>query len=152
MANMWEEFDKSFDTEGLAKDVQNSAESGGNFKEVPLGEYEVSIEKMELVSSKAGKPMFSAWFKIVSDGTYKGSLIFMNQVVDEGFKIHIVNDFLRSLKSGHTVNFVTYTQYGNLIMDIHEAISDKYEYALEYSHTKKGFPQFKITDVFELED
>lgn len=152
MANVWEQFDKNFDTEGLANDVKNSAENGGNFKEVPLGEYEVSIEKMELVSSKAGKPMFSAWFKVVSDGEYKGSLIFMNQVIDEGFKIHIVNEFMRSLNSGLEINFVTYTQYGNLIMDVHEAIAEKFEYGLKYTHSKKGFPQFEITDVFELED
>lgn len=35
MANIWEEFDKSIDTEGLAKDVEEAAENGGR-REVPM--------------------------------------------------------------------------------------------------------------------
>ena len=32
MANIWEEFDKSIDTEGLAKDVEEAAENGVKFR------------------------------------------------------------------------------------------------------------------------
>ena len=42
--------------------------------------------------------MVTCWMKIV-EGEYKGSLIFMNQVVTQGFQIHIVNEFVRSLIS-----------------------------------------------------
>ena len=38
MANIWEEFDKSIDTEGLAKDVEEAAENGGR-REVPHDTY-----------------------------------------------------------------------------------------------------------------
>ena len=34
MANIWDEFDKAIDTEGLAKDVEEAAENGGR-REVP---------------------------------------------------------------------------------------------------------------------
>lgn len=148
--NLWDEFDKAIDTNGLAEDVKNSA--SGQFKTVPHGEYEVSIEKMELVAAKESKkPMVSIWFKVLSEGEYKGSLIFYNQVIEQGFQVHIVNEFLRSLDSGLDIEFKTYKQYGNLLMDVHEAISGKLEYALKFSEGKKGFSKYEITEVFEVE-
>ena len=93
MANIWEEFDKSIDTEGLAKDVEEAAENGGR-REVPHDTYEVAINKLELTKSKKGDPMVTCWMKIV-EGEYKGSLIFMNQVVTQGFQIHIASSCVR---------------------------------------------------------
>ena len=93
--------------------------------------------------------MLSVWFKIL-DGEFKGSMIFMNQVVEQAFQVHIANEFLRSLESGIEVEFKTYKQYGNLIMDIHEAISEKQEYALSYTEGKKGFNKYEITEVFDV--
>jgi len=148
--NLWDEFDKAIDTKGLAEDVKNSA--SGDYKTVPHGEYEVSIEKMELTATKeTKKPMVSIWFKVLSEGEYKGSMIFYNQVIEQGFQVHIVNEFLRSLDSELDIEFKTYKQYGNLLMDVHEAISGKLEYALKYSEGKKGFSKYEITEVFEVE-
>lgn len=150
MANIWEKFDKAIDVEGLQKDVQEAAENGTNFREVPHGEYEVKIEKLELVESKAGDPMVTVWFKVLA-GDYKGSMIFMNQVITKGFQIHIMNEFLRSLDSGYDVEFRSYSQYGQLLMDIHEAIDGELEYLLKYSEGKKGFSNYEIVDVYEVE-
>jgi len=156
--NLFDKWDKTFDTEGLQKDVAEAKENAGqnNYKEVPHGSYEVSVEKMELVAAKtSGNPMLSIWFKIV-DGEYKGQFIFMNQVITQGFQIHQANEMLRSLASECTVvpevEFKTYSQYGNLIMDIHEQIANSFEYALNYSENKKGYNTFEITEVFLLED
>lgn len=151
MANIWEKFDKAIDVEGLQKDVQEAAENGTNFREVPHGEYEVKIEKLELVESKAGDPMVTVWFKVLA-GDYKGSMIFMNQVITKGFQIHIMNEFLRSLDSGYDVEFRSYSQYGQLLMDIHEAIDGELEYLLKYSEGKKGFSNYEIVDVYEVEE
>ncbi len=152
MANIWDEFDNTIDTKAIKDDIASGAASSGSFKEVPPGEYEVSVEKMELVATKeTHRPMLSVWFKVLSEGAYKGSLIFMNQVIDQSFQVHIANEFLRSLDSGLEVEFNTYKQYGNLIMDIHEAISGKLEYGLKYSKNSKGFSQFEIMEVFEVE-
>ena len=146
--NLWDEFDSAIDTAAFAEDVKNS--SAGQYKEVPHGDYEVSVEKMELVATKKShKPMLSVWFKIL-DGEFKGSMIFMNQVVEQAFQVHIANEFLRSLESGIEVEFKTYKQYGNLIMDIHEAISEKQEYALSYTEGKNGFNKYEITEVFDV--
>ena len=151
MANIWEKFDREIDVEGLQKDVQEAAKNGANFREVPHGEYEVKIEKLELVESKAGDPMVTVWFKVLA-GDYEGSMIFMNQVITKGFQIHIVNEFLRSLDSGLEVEFKTYKQYGQLLMDIHEAIDGQLEYGLKYGEGKKGFNTYEITDVYEVKE
>ena len=138
------------DTKALAEDVKNSSDTPV-YKDVPDGEYEVKVEKMELVATKeTHKPMLSVWFKIVS-GDLKGQLIFMNQVADEAFKIHIINEFLRSLSTDKDIEFVNYKQYGNLIMDVAEEIDGKFEYGLSYTHNRKGYAVFEIKEVFELE-
>ena len=167
--NIFAQWDNAVDMEGLQKDIQEAKENGGgNFKEVPHGQYEVSIEKMELVATKVDKnsddpkkhiarPMVSVWFNIVN-GDYKGQKIFMNQVIHgehAGFQIHTVNEFLRSLTKDCAVpviEFKSYSQYANLLMDIHELIADSFEYGLKYGQTKKGFNTFEITDIFALED
>ena len=157
--NIFDQWDKEINTEALQKDVKEAAENtgGGNYKEVPHGKYEVSVEKMELVATKEKqKPMVSIWFNIVSDGEFKGNKIFMNQVITEGFQIHIVNELVRAMVSECTnapvIEFKTYNQYKNLLMDVHELISDQFEYALKYGKSKKGFDTFEITEVYPLED
>ncbi len=151
MANIWKKFDEAIDTKGLADDVKEAAVNGtGSFKEVPHGEYEVEVNKMELIASKKGDPMVSIWFKVVS-GEYKGSLIFFNQVITQGFQIHIVNELLRSMDTDLDIKFETYKQYGSLIMDIAEEIDGQLEFALKYSKGNKGFSNYEITEVFEVE-
>ena len=150
MSDVWAKFDQMVDTEGLKKDVREVAENKIDYKEVPEGRYEVKIEKIELRQSKTGRPMVTFWFKIL-EGEYENQYIFWNQVVDMGFGLHKVNEFLRSLDSGLEVQFENFTQYGNLLMDIHEAIDGRLEYGLKYSKNSKGYDEFEITDVFELE-
>ena len=142
-------FAGNFDLDGLKEDIKKASESKRDYEEVPDGDYEVSIQKMELKESSTKKPMLSVWFKIV-DGSHKGQLIFMNQLVDEAFKIHIANEFLRGLNTGLNIEFNSFVQYHGLIEQVFE-ISQSYEYALEYTHNSKGFAEYKITDVFALQ-
>lgn len=156
MANIFDKWDKEIDTEGLAKDVKEAAENGtGEYKEVPHGDYEVAIQQMELKASKKGDPMVSIWFKIVSDGEFKGSMIFYNQVITQGFQVHIMNEFLRAMvaemEDAPVIEFVSYKQYANLIMDIFEAVNENFEYALAYKKGKKDFSTYEITEVFVLD-
>jgi hypothetical protein len=146
--SIFDKFDKMVDVEGLKQDAKDAAENKMEFKEVPEGKYEVKIDKMELTESKKGRPMLTVWMKIL-EGEYKGQLIFYNQVVDMGFGLHNANEFLRSLDSGLDVTFENFRQYGNLIMDIHEAIDGKLEYGLKYGKNSKGYNTYEITDVFE---
>lgn len=157
--NMFDKWDKEIDTEGLAKDVVEAAANGGqgDYEDVPHGDYEVAIQQMELKASKKGDPMVSIWFKVVSEGKYKGSMIFYNQVITKGFQIHNCNEILRKLvsemKEPLVIEFKTYKQYTELLMDIFEAVADNYEYGLHYTANKKNknFSDFEITEVYVLE-
>lgn len=150
-------FDKMVDIDGLKKDIAEAEAKAGvaDFKDVPHGSYEVAIDKLELTETKkTGKPMVSCWMKIVSDGDFKGQRIFMNQVVTQGFQIHIVNAFLHSLLpegSDIDVEFTGYAEYNDLLLDIAEYVDGRFEYGLEYGENSKGFDTFQITDIFELD-
>lgn len=146
---IWEKFDKSIDTKGLKADVKEAQENGGNYEEVPYGTYEVKVEKIEMGETKNGDPKVAFWFKIIA-GKLKNSMIFYNQVITKGFQIHLCNEFLKSLDTGVNVEFDTYAQYNEVLMDVAEGSQDL-EYALEYGENKKGYPTYKITDVFEAE-
>lgn len=150
MSSIFDKFDKSVDIAGLQADAKEAAERGSDFKEVPHGTYEVSIEKMELTESKKGDPMVTCWFKVLA-GEYAKSMIFMNQVITQGFQIHIVNEFLRSLGTNVAIDFEKYAQYEQLVMDVDEA-QEGCEYVLEYGENKKGYSTFKIKEVFETEE
>ena len=158
--DMFSKWDKEIDTEGLQKDVEEAAANGGqgNYKEVPHGNYEVAVQQMELKASKKGDPMVSIWFKIVSDGEYKGSMIFYNQVITQGTGLHINNEMLRKMVSemgtdAPVIELKSFEQYSELLMDIFEAVADNFEYGLKYTANKKNkdFSDFEITDVFVLE-
>ncbi|MEG2412599.1 MAG: DUF669 domain-containing protein [Clostridium sp.] len=148
---IWDEFDEKIDTAGLKKDAEDAAKNGGgDFKEVPLGTYEVEVNKLELKKSKKGDPMLSIWFKILT-GEYKGSLIFYNQVMTQGFGIHNANEMLRNLDSGIDIEFVNFKKYHGMLLDVLEAVEGTLEYALEYGENNKGFNTYKIADVFDKE-
>jgi hypothetical protein len=146
--NIFSRFDKEFDVKGLKEDLKNVGSGDSHFREVPFGTYEVRVERLELVESKTGKPMLSCWMKILS-GEYENSILFMNQVVNAAFGLHIANEFLRSLESGVEVGFESFLQYQAMILDIHEAIDGNYEYTVKYGGTNKGYRTYKITEIFE---
>ena len=153
MASIWDEFDSKVDLEGLKQDVaEAAANGGGDFKEVPHGKYEVEVNKLELKKSKKGDPMLSIWFKILT-GEYKGSLIFYNQVLTKGFGIHNANEFLRSMDTEVEIEFVSYAQYEELLLDVFEAIEGNLEFALDYQENSKNknFSTYEIIDVFDKE-
>lgn len=150
MSNIWEKFDSKIDTEGLKKDVAEAAEGNSDFKEVPLGQYEVTIDKMELKESKKGSPMVSIWFKIL-EGSFKNSIIFYNQVIVAGFGLHMANEMLRSLDSGVDIEFENYHQYNDLLISVFEGVSGL-EYAIRYGENDKGYNTHEITDVFDAND
>lgn len=150
MNDIFNDFDNAFLNDNFLSDI-TAAENGqqGEQRDAPVGKYEVKIEKMELKKSKAGDPMFSCWFRIIK-GEYEKQVIFMNQLLTRGFQIHIVNEFMRSLKTNQEITFVSFKQYGQLINDVFNEITEaKTEFALDYSENAKGFKEFKIFEVFE---
>jgi hypothetical protein len=149
MSNIWEELDNATDLDGLKKDVEDAADGGGDFKEVPHGEYEVSVEKLEMKKTKKGDPMLSAWLNIL-DGEFKGSKLFYNQVLSTSFGIHFASEFLRSLEVGD-IKFEGYAKFAATIETCKAEIdAQKLEYKVEYGENK-GYSTFEIKEVFEVE-
>ena len=142
----WEEVDKNVDIANLEKDVEEASTREFSGDDVPFGKYEVKITKLELTQSKKGDPMLSVWFEIIN-GSEKGRFIFMNQVVLQGFQIHVANEFLRSLETDETVEFKGYKNYNILILNVYEKIVNN-EYELNYSENKKGYKTFKILQKY----
>ena len=145
---MFEKWNSNVDLAGLQKDIKDAQDNNKEFEAVPHGEYEVKLDKLELKATKKGDPMVSAWFTIL-EGKYKNSKLFMNQVVTQGFQIHIVNEFLRSMKTDIDVDFEDYKQYADLLLDVAEFCdANNLEFAIKYEDNK-GYDKFTITEVFE---
>lgn len=145
---MFEKWNSNVDLAGLQKDVKDAQDNNKEFEKVPHGEYEVKVDKMELKASKKGDPMVSIWFTIL-EGKYKKSKLFLNQVITQGFQIHIVNELLKSMKTDLNIEFVDYKQYAELLLDVaEECDTNNLEFALKYEDNK-GYDKFTITEVFE---
>ena len=148
MADIFEKWNESADLAGLQQDIKDAQDNNKEFEKVPHGEYEVKIDKMELKASKKGDPMVSIWFTIL-EGKYKKSKLFLNQVITQGFQIHIVNELLKSMKTDLNIEFVDYKQYADLLLDVaEECDANNLEFALKYEDNK-GYDKFTITEVFE---
>ena len=147
--DMFEKWNSNVDLKGLQEDVKKAQEENkGEFEKVPYGEYEVKLDKLELKATKKGDPMVSAWFTIL-EGKYKKSKLFLNQVITQGFQIHIMNTFLKSMGTDLVVEFVDYKQYADLLLDVaEECDKNNLEFALKYEDNK-GYDKFTITEVFE---
>ena len=146
--DMFEKWNSNIDLAGLQQDIKDAQDNNKEFETVPHGEYEVKLDKLELKATKKGDPMVSAWFTIL-EGKYKNSKLFMNQVVTQGVQIHIVNEFLRSMKTDIDVDFEDYKQYAELLLDVAEFCdANNLEFAIKYEDNK-GYDKFTITEVFE---
>lgn len=151
--NIFEKFNDMFGVEGLAglkQDVDAAATSNtGDFVEVPHGDYEVKVVKIELGQSKKELPMAKVWFDILT-GEFKGQKIFMNQMLTNGFGIHKMNEFLDSLETGIPVMFENFAQYADLFAQIFAEVDGKAEYQLAYTANKKNsnFSEYHIIQRF----
>lgn len=151
-------FDDMFDLEDIiasVKDIENNSKKDGDFPEVPVGRYEVKIEKIELASTQNGKPMGKVMMRIV-EGDYKKQCLFYNQVLvgtDKNtnqltaYGIHKFNQFLKSLDSGLTIEFKDFKQYEDLLLDIAEEV-EKLTYLIEYSKVN-DFATYKVKEIYE---
>lgn len=147
--------------EELAKsqqEIQDNANGGGNYEEVPVGKYEVKVEKLECKKAKtSGNLMVSIWFKIMT-GKYENSMIFYNGVFTEDWMRHgvakILSDLLDDGDRTAEINLIMKSNnmqtINDLCMDIHEAIDKKFEYLLDYGQKGK-YNTYKIEEVFDAE-
>jgi hypothetical protein len=149
-------FNDLYDVNSLIESVKEIEKNNGkDYPEVPVGRYEVAIEKIELAKTKDGRPMGKVMMRIV-DGDYKNSCLFYNQVlvgVDKktnqltAIGIHNFNDFLKSLDSGLEISFVDFNQYEELLLDVAEKV-EKLSYLIEYTKNN-DFANYKVKEIYE---
>lgn len=150
--NIFAKFNDMFDVDGLKKDVSDAASNSGEFEEVPFGDYEVKISKIELgqtgeKSKNPGMPMAKVWYTILT-GDFKNQKIFQNQMLTTGFGIHKMNEWLDSLETGIPVVFENFAQYADLFGQIFDAVDGKAEYQLSYTQNNKGYSVYTIVQRF----
>ena len=150
--NIFDKFNHMIDIAGLKADVESAKNNTGDFVEVPKGDYEVKVVKIELGetserSKNPGMPMAKVWFDILA-GEYKGQKIFMNQMLTTGFGIFKMNEFLNSLETGIPVVFENFIQYADLFAMIFAEVDGKAEYQLKYGENKSGFSTYEIVQRF----
>ena len=154
--NIFAKFNEMFGGEAGLKDLQNdianAASSNTEFVEVPKGDYEVKIIKLELGETgenakNPGMPKVSVWFEILA-GEYKGQKIFMNQMLTSAFGFHKMNEFLTSLETGISVVFENFEQYNDLLNLVFNEVDGKAEYQLSYGENNKGFSTYTIVQRF----
>lgn len=156
MSSIFEKFDAQTDLTELQNDIKDAeAGKGGGFEALPDGNYEVTLTQLELKESKNGKPMVAMRFKVL-EGEYKGKPIFVNQVVNSGFGIHKCNELLKAMctyVNDITVEFKSYTQYNNLLLDVFQKLEQDYSFNLEQSTNEKNkdYKNYKIVEVFSEE-
>lgn len=153
--NIFDKFNSMVDVEGLKRDAEAAANSSGDFVDVPHGDYEVKVVKLEIgetgeKSKTPGMPMAKVWFEVVA-GEYKGQKIFMNQTLTTGFGIHKMNEFLDSLESGIAVEFENFSQYADLFKQIFNVVDGDAEYQLAYTENPKNpkFSNYNIVQKFK---
>ena len=119
----------------VANDVAEASSGTVERKEVPYGDYEVKITKLEIVANDYqqgdyyGLPELSVWFRIIGNGEYAGQMLFRNMRLasvkkpsSTGFMIHTVCEFLNSLESGVPVVYENPNQFVELVNEIFKAI------------------------------
>lgn len=149
----------AFDNKVNLKELQQELQKPANdFEEVPSGTYIVSIEKMEVKETKAqDKLMFSVQCKI-KEGRQKGRMIFFNRVIagnkntDKWNDIKAIKSVIvwvnKLLEEGDTpVDFVNYSDFGEQILDVFQAVQGMIELEVEYE--ANGFHAIKILAVYD---
>ena len=116
---MFAKFNSMFDVEGLKNDVASVGSNTGDFVDVPHGDYDVKVVKLELgatgeKSKNPGAPMAKVWFEVLT-GDFKGQKIFMNQMLTSGFGFVKMNEMLDSFETGIPVMFENFGQYDDLL-------------------------------------
>ena len=152
MAFDFEKFNSIVDLDGLKEDIEKQKSNTGEYEEVPYGEYEAKVVKMELKESKNGDPMVSIWFSICG-GDYANRYIFYNKVllVNKPSTFHFLHEFLRDMEVDTPIEFIEWRQYNDMIESIFKEIEDKKSFHIEYKASKNPkFSEIVIKEAFVL--
>lgn len=147
-------FDKEVDLDQLKKDADEIVKNGGtgDFPEIEAGTYHGKFEKLEMAETKDGRPMLKAMFRITQD-PHKKQCLFMNRVLygtkNDANMIASSVGWLNSLEPSEDVGdveFVSFSQFNDLVLDIAEDISEL-EYDVEYD--PNAFNTISVSAVYD---
>lgn len=147
-------FDKQIDLKQIQKDAAEIKKNGGtgDFPELPAGDYRVKVENLEVGTTKDGRPMLKAMFRII-EGKHKKQCIFFNRVLfgtkNDANMIASAEGWLESLEPSEEVGpviFQGYSKFADLVMDIAEDVSEL-EYDVTYDPDE--FNSVGIVEVYE---
>lgn len=158
--SIFEKYADKINAEELAasqKEIQANANGGGQREEVPVGKYEIKVDKLECKMSKSNNLMVSIWFRILK-GKFEKSMIFYNGVFKEDWMRHrvakILSDLLDDGDRTAEINLILKSNNMQVIndfcMDIHESIDGRLEYLLDYG-LSKGYQTYKIEEVYDAQ-
>ena len=147
-------FDKQIDLAQLRKEAEEIKKNGGTgeYPEIEEGIYRGKFEKLEVGTTKDGRPMLRAMFRI-TEGQHKKQCLFMNRVLygtkNDANMIASAEGWLETLEPSEDVGdviFKGYSEFADLVMDIAEDISEL-EYDVNYD--PDAFNSITIEEVYE---
>ena len=147
-------FDKQLDMSQMRKDIDEIKKNNGtgDYPEIEKGTYHGVFENLEVGTTKDGRPMLKAMFRI-TEGEHKKQCLFMNRVLygtkNDANMIASAEGWLETLEPSEDVGdviFRGYDKFAALVMDIAEDISEL-EYDVEYD--PDSFNPVKILEVYE---
>lgn len=162
-------FDNAINEAELAKQLEEAKNNApqGESLETPAGNYVAKIEKMEVGATKDGRPMFKVMLRVIEAGENasdevkaylshfknKKPCLFMNRVIygtkNDANMIQSVIGWLQKLEASMTVEFKTYSQFADLVLDIFEEVADAVE--LDVAYDPDAFNSISIEEVFDAE-
>ena len=147
-------FDATINEAELAKQLEEAKNNPqGDGIETPAGNYIAKIEKMEIAATKDGRPMFKVQLRVIEAGEdaseevveylshfkNKKPCLFMNRVIygtkNDANMIQSVIGWLEKLEPSFPVEFKTYSQFSELVLDVFEEVADAVELGVSYDPT-----------------
>ena len=168
MAMDFSKFDATINEAELAKQLEEAKNNPqGEGLDTPAGKYVTKVEKMEIGATKDGRPMFKVQLRVIEAGEgatdevidylshfkNKKPCLFMNRVIygtkNDANMIQSVIGWLQKLEPSVTVQFKTYSQFADLVLDIFEEVVDAVE--LDVAYDPDDFNSISIEEVYETE-
>ena len=147
-------FDEQVNLDELTQNTKEIKANGGvgNFADIEKGTYHGKVEKLEVGTTKDGRPMLKCQFRITEE-PHKKSCLFMNRVIygtkNDANMIASAIGWLESLEPSEDigdVEFESYSQFADLVLDIAEDMAEL-EYDVDYD--TDAFNNISIAEVYE---
>ena len=155
----FDEFDKKLNAEQFQKDLAEAkaAANDTDYPEIPKGDYDVKIERMEIKLTKTNPaPMFSVMLRI-QDGQFKNACLFFNRKIannkvsdkwNDAKAVQTVISWVDKLQTETIPEFISYTQFAQCIADIFDEWSE-YDLTMKVTYDPDKFNPVSIKEIYE---